>query len=422
MGSSTSYRRAPGETTEWEDILVAKGIVAPKVDPEEAKRQAALEDAIERKMAAFDPLADKSAAELDALEEEDGEYADSRVLERYRRARLEELKAKAAANRFGALFPLSRPDFVKEVTEASRAAPVVVLLYKDAIAESRLLEAVMLRLAAKHRATKFMKIVAESCIEGYPGACVRAGLGRERGGALAVCRVPRIRVPASCAHLSCPPPPPLVCTTTRADRNVPTLFYYSGGEVKGSLVGLATVGGVRVSDQCESEWSRGVLRGGGFCAEGFCVACCRVGLTPAACDGPLVNNPRRCPCALPPALLARSRRVGAVAHGRRADGAGGGPPGGGGRGGRQGGREQRQPAGRARPVVAGAVRQRRGRGQVIIQGGGQGAFQGAFCSTSTPLPLRRAQNLKRSVPPRIRIITSDPSPQGRTRTVSHRPA
>lgn len=231
MGSSTSYRRAPGETTEWEDILVAKGIVAPKVDPEEAKRQAALEDAIERKMAAFDPLADKSAAELDALEEEDGEYADSRVLERYRRARLEELKAKAAANRFGALFPLSRPDFVKEVTEASRAAPVVVLLYKDAIAESRLLEAVMLRLAAKHRATKFMKIVAESCIEGYPGACVRAGLERERGGALAVCRVPRIRVPASCAHLSCPPrplsfaPPPAQtatcprCSTTRAARS-----------------------------------------------------------------------------------------------------------------------------------------------------------------------------------------------------------
>ena len=41
------------------------------------------------------------------------------------------------------LFPLSRPDFVKEVTEASKEAPVIVLLYKDSIQDSRLLEAVM---------------------------------------------------------------------------------------------------------------------------------------------------------------------------------------------------------------------------------------------------------------------------------------
>lgn len=290
MGSSTSYRRAPGETTEWEDILVAKGIVAPKVDPEEAKRQAALEDAIERKMAAFDPLADKSAAELDALEEEDGEYADSRVLERYRRARLEELKAKAAANRFGALFPLSRPDFVKEVTEASRAAPVVVLLYKDAIAESRLLEAVMLRLAAKHRTTKFMKIVAESCIEGYPGACVRAGLGQERGGGMLVALAGRLfpappparytararRVPRA-AHrgtrimcspllltpaLSFAPQPAQTatcprCSTTRAARSRAASWAWPPW----------------VASRCRTNVSPsgGVLRGGRFCSEGFCV-------------------------------------------------------------------------------------------------------------------------------------------------------
>ena len=49
------------------------------------------------------------------------------------------------------LFPLSRPDFVKEVTEASKEVPVVVLLYKDSIQDSRLLEAVMQRVCASCR-------------------------------------------------------------------------------------------------------------------------------------------------------------------------------------------------------------------------------------------------------------------------------
>lgn len=101
MGSSTSYRRAEGETTEWEDILVAKGIIAPKKDPAEEARKAALEDEIERAAASVDPLARKTLDELDELEQDDEDYADSRVLESYRAARLEQIKAAAARNKYG---------------------------------------------------------------------------------------------------------------------------------------------------------------------------------------------------------------------------------------------------------------------------------------------------------------------------------
>jgi hypothetical protein len=68
VGSTSSYRRAPGETTEWEDILVSKGIIAPKTDPEEEKRQAALEERLEAAAAAVDPLKGLSLSELDELE------------------------------------------------------------------------------------------------------------------------------------------------------------------------------------------------------------------------------------------------------------------------------------------------------------------------------------------------------------------
>jgi hypothetical protein len=72
------------------------------------------------------------------------------------------------------VYPLSRDDFTREVTDASKEGEtaVVVLLYKSGIPESRLLEELMPRVADKHKYTKFMKIVADQCIEGYPDRCV----------------------------------------------------------------------------------------------------------------------------------------------------------------------------------------------------------------------------------------------------------
>ena len=55
-----------------------------------------------------------------------------------RARRIAELRARAARSRFGDLYPLVRADFVAEVTEASKSAWVVVLLYQTRYASSNL--------------------------------------------------------------------------------------------------------------------------------------------------------------------------------------------------------------------------------------------------------------------------------------------
>lgn len=69
MGTSTSYRRGEGETTEWEDILAAKGII-PKDTSKEEKLKAEAEELerIEEALAAVDPLEGRTLDELDDLE------------------------------------------------------------------------------------------------------------------------------------------------------------------------------------------------------------------------------------------------------------------------------------------------------------------------------------------------------------------
>ena len=50
------------------------------------------------------------------------------------------MKAKATAARFGELYEISKGDWVREVTEASRDVSVVALLYEDGILECRVME------------------------------------------------------------------------------------------------------------------------------------------------------------------------------------------------------------------------------------------------------------------------------------------
>lgn len=212
MGSSTSHRRGAGETTEWEDILRKKGITQPS-EAERALQAAAAEQAermAEEASRRIDPLAAHGLRALDALEQEGGEFADSRALEGYRERRIAELKAKAARNRFGELRALAREDFVAEVSEASKQAWVVVFLHQSHVPDSQLLARVVAPLAARHAAVKFLSIKADACIENYP------------------------------------------------DRNVPTLLLYHDGSLQGQVVGLAELGGPRVSEN--SKWGGGAGR------------------------------------------------------------------------------------------------------------------------------------------------------------------
>jgi len=98
--------------------------------------------------------------------------------------------------------PLSKPDFVKEVTDASATTWVFVHLFKDYIPQCKLLAVVLTDFARKYPMLKILKIPGDQCIEGYP------------------------------------------------DRLMPTILVYGPNEYRGQVVGLADLGGnnTRVPD------------------------------------------------------------------------------------------------------------------------------------------------------------------------------
>jgi hypothetical protein len=201
MGSSYTHRKAEGETTQWDDILRAKGITQPSQAELDKAAADAIAKAADEAVEHFDPLAGRTVEELGELEEGGG-FDDSRVLESYRQARLAEMKAASARNRFGAVYPLVRVDFVREVNDASRDGTwVVIHLHQEHIEGSTLLARALARLAAAKKDVKCMVAKADACIEGYP------------------------------------------------DKNVPTLLLYRNGELQGQIVTLAELGGLDVSSK-----------------------------------------------------------------------------------------------------------------------------------------------------------------------------
>ncbi|KAF0369755.1 thioredoxin-like protein [Gigaspora margarita] len=183
----------PNADTEWNDILRARGILPPKEGPTEEDILEAMDQVIMEKQDKH--LEDKTLDELDELEDEE----DERVLFEYRQKRIAEMKAEALRAKFGELMQISKPDFIREVTDASKEVWVVVHLFKDSIPECKLMNAHLATLAAKHKATKFIKIIGDQCIPNYP------------------------------------------------DKNLPTLLIYGEGDMKLQLVGLAELGGLNMS-------------------------------------------------------------------------------------------------------------------------------------------------------------------------------
>ncbi|CAJ0755894.1 10732_t:CDS:2 [Entrophospora sp. SA101] len=182
----------PEADTEWNDILRARGILPPKSGPTEEEIFEELDKEIRDKHDKH--LEDKSLEELDELEDEE----DERILMEYRKKRIAEMKAEAIRGKFGQVIQISKTDFVKEVTETSKEAPVVVHLFKDPIVECKLLNKYLNDLAIKYKSTKFVKIIGDQCIPNYP------------------------------------------------DKNLPTLLIYHNGDLAQQLVGLSTLGGINM--------------------------------------------------------------------------------------------------------------------------------------------------------------------------------
>ncbi|ORY00580.1 phosducin-like 3 [Basidiobolus meristosporus CBS 931.73] len=184
----------PDEDTEWNDILRAKGILPPKNEITEEQILDALDEVIAE--ANSKKLEDKDLDELDELEDEE----DERVLLEYR-SRMAEMQAQAEKDVFGELNQISEQDFVKEVTEASKEVAVVVHLFKDQYPACRLMNAHLATLAQKYKSTKFVKIISDHCIHGYP------------------------------------------------DQNLPTLLIYVQGDLRKQQIGLLGLGGMNMKPE-----------------------------------------------------------------------------------------------------------------------------------------------------------------------------
>jgi len=131
---------------------------------------------------------------------------DHEILEEFKRQRLEEMKQLAKAQKFGYLKQISKPEFEKEVTEASNQQVVLCCLFKYAQEESKLLLARLEELAQKKKECKFVKIVGNECIPNYP------------------------------------------------DENCPTLLIYKDSNPIGHIRGLANIGGKAQCTADVIEW------------------------------------------------------------------------------------------------------------------------------------------------------------------------
>lgn len=81
-----------------------------------------------------------------------------------------EMASLQQASVFNQVYPLQKPDYARDVTEASKKAWVLVLLTSSSgeNTESRLMSGIWRELAQKFGDVKFCSMRADLCIEGYP--------------------------------------------------------------------------------------------------------------------------------------------------------------------------------------------------------------------------------------------------------------
>lgn len=114
---------------------------------------------------------------------------------------MNELSSITRASVFNQVYPLQKPDYSKDVTEASQKAFVLVNLTSSlgTNTESALLSEIWRELAQKFGDVKFCQMRADLCIEGYP------------------------------------------------ERNTPTILVYHKGEIVRQVVTLRELSGVRTT-------------------------------------------------------------------------------------------------------------------------------------------------------------------------------
>ncbi len=189
-------RLTPTSTRRRNDILRKHGIIPEKPPSPTPLIEEALMQA--RQLAHANRLEGKDLDELAELEDDE----DEGIVEVYRRRRMAELASLQKAALHGTVYPISKPEYAREVTEASeQGGPVLVNLTSAAAnVESRVLSALWRDAAREYGEVKFCEMRADRAIEGYP------------------------------------------------DRNCPTILVYSKGDIVKQVVTLLTMGGARGCD------------------------------------------------------------------------------------------------------------------------------------------------------------------------------
>ncbi|KAE8449043.1 hypothetical protein EG329_008631 [Mollisiaceae sp. DMI_Dod_QoI] len=184
----------PNADTEWNDILRKHGVIPEKPpSPTPLIEEAILEG---RRLAHENRLEGKDLDELDELED----FEDENFLEAYRQQRVQELASLTKKAVYGSVYPISKPDYSREVTDASANGPVLVNLTSGlgTNIESRILTELWRTAAREYGEVKFCEIRGDMAIEGYP------------------------------------------------DKNCPTILVYDKGDIVKQVVTLMTMGGVRI--------------------------------------------------------------------------------------------------------------------------------------------------------------------------------
>ncbi|PGH05065.1 hypothetical protein GX51_03163 [Blastomyces parvus] len=185
----------PNADTEWNDILRKHGIIPEKPPSPTPIIEEAILEAAQREHE--NRLENKTLDELDALEDEE----ETEFLEKYRKQRFEEMSRLQKTSIHNQVYPIQKPDYARDVTEASSKYFVLVNLTSSSVnnIESQLLTELWRQLAMKYGDIKFCQIRADMCIEGYP------------------------------------------------DRNTPTILVYKDGDIKRQLVTLRELRGPKTN-------------------------------------------------------------------------------------------------------------------------------------------------------------------------------
>ncbi|KAM6440296.1 phosducin-like protein 2 [Liasis olivaceus] len=191
----------PNEDTEWNDILRDFGILPPKEEVKDEIEETVLRLQKEAEVKPYERMNLKQLKEA----EDDFDEEDLKAVERYRKQRLEELKAVQKRQTFGELKEISGDQYVKEVTNAPEDVWVIIHLYNSSIPICALVNRHLTLLAIKFPEAKFVKAIAKSCIENYHDSCL------------------------------------------------PTIFVYKDGKIEGKLIGVTECGGTALTVE-DLEW------------------------------------------------------------------------------------------------------------------------------------------------------------------------